>query len=144
MPRTLVLQRRMLRHAALLPHRTALVEAALWRWIDRPTHVARDLDRLSPVTRIWDAKAGKEAGVLADVAPIGPGPGKNTMVLSKGQQREIVLHAQADKNLGRGLHSLGDESIRPISTQGKWLLFIRKDKDGAESARIAEIAMPNK
>lgn len=100
--------------------------------------------RSKSVTRIWDAKAGKEAGVLADVVPIGPGSGKNTMVLSKGQEQEIVLHAQGDKTLGRGLHSLGDDSVRPISTQGKWLLFIRKDEDGTETARMAEIAMPKK
>ncbi len=101
-------------------------------------------NRSKPVTRIWDAKAGKEAGVLADVVPIGPGPGKNTMVLSKGKEHEIVLHAQGDKALGKGLHALGDASIRPISTQGKWLLFIRKDDAGKESARMAEIAMPKK
>jgi len=96
------------------------------------------------VTRIWDAKLGKEAGLLAEAAPIGPGPGKNTMVLSKGREREIVLHAQGDKKLGKGLHSLGDDSMQPISTQGKWLLFIRKDDDGTETARMAEIALPKK
>ena len=100
--------------------------------------------RRNPVTRIWDAKLGKKAGVLADVVPIGPGPGKNTMVLSKGTEQEIVLHAQGDKTLGKGLHSLGDESMRPISTQGKWLLFIRKDAKGNETACMAEIALPKK
>ncbi len=100
--------------------------------------------RAMPITRIWDVKLGKEAGVLADTVPIGPGPGTNTMVLSKGKEQEIVLHVQGDKTLGKGLHSLGDESIRPISTQGKWLLFIRKDDDGTESARMAEITLPKK
>jgi len=96
------------------------------------------------ITRIWDVKLGKEVGVLADAVPIGPGSGKNTMVLSKGKEREIVLHAQGDKKLGKGLHSLGDASMRAISTQGKWLLFIRKDAKGNETACMAEIAMPKK
>jgi len=123
------------------------------------------------LTRIWDVKAGKEAGILSGVAPVGPGPGKGTMVLVRFPARplmpprapraaggdndaakaqpaaprvtqEIVLHAQDDKALGRKLHRLGDSSTRPISTQGKWLLFIRKDDNGNEKACLAEIALP--
>jgi len=134
----------------------------------------RDGRRHSEVlTRIWDVKAGKEVGILSGVAPVGPGPGKGTMVLAKPSarpqmtpeapqavggdndaakaqpvapkvEREIVLHAQDDKTLGQKLHPLGDKSIRPISTQGKWLLFIRKDADGNEKACLAEIALPKK
>jgi len=125
------------------------------------------------LTRIWDVKAGKEVGILSGVAPVGPGPGQGTMVLvrlaarplippqapraaggdndaAKAQPvgpkvaREIVLHAQDDKTLGQGLHRLGEKSMRPISTQGKWLLFIRKDADGNEKACLAEIALPKK
>lgn len=102
--------------------------------------------RSRPVTRIWDAKLGKKAGVLANTLAIGPGPGKNTMVLikGKGREQEIVLHAQGDKKLGKGLHSIGDKSTFPISTQGKWLLFIRQDDDGTRTACMAEIALPKK
>ena len=112
------------------------------------------------LTRIWDVKAGKEVGILAGVMPIGPGPGKGTMVLVRSpglpmlprsaavhgpaKPREIVLHARDDKTLGRKLHRLGDTSIRPISTQGKWLLFIRTDANGKEKACMAEIALPKK
>ena len=123
------------------------------------------------LTRIWDVKAGREVSILSGVAPIGPGPGKGTMVLIRlpGPQmtppapraaagdgpakpqppapevkREILLHAQDDKTLGRDLHRLGDTSIRPISTQGEWRLFIRKDADGKEKACLAEIALPKK
>ena len=111
----------------------------------------RDGRKLRKVfTRIWDAKAGKEAGTLSGVCPIGAGPGAGTMVLTKlphTEQRprapgEIVLHAQGDKTLGQELHRLGDASTRPISTQGKWLLFIRKDANGNEAACMAEIALP--
>jgi hypothetical protein len=94
------------------------------------------------LTRIWDAQAGKEAGLIPGtpmgIAPLGPGPGKGTMVLTRptiipgrrgGTQMAmaIVLHAQDDKMLGDKLHPLGDTSMQPISTQGKWLLFIRDD-----------------
>ena len=104
------------------------------------------------LTRIWDVKAGKEVSLLSDVAPIGPGSGKGTMVLVRipstpsrvSGVREIFLHAQDDKTLGQKLHPLGDASMRPISTQGKWLLFIRKDADGKEKACLAEIVLPKK
>jgi hypothetical protein len=122
------------------------------------------------LTRIWDVKAGKELGILSGVTPVGPGPGKDTMVLVRPpgnkraerraavdgddaanvaepapkRGREIFLHAQDDKMLGQKLHPLGDKSIRPICTQGKWLLFIRRDANGNEKACLAEIALPKK
>jgi len=121
------------------------------------------------MTRIWDAKAGKEVSIISGVAPIGPGPDRGTMVLVRllitprvispevigdkdaaqiqpppKVEREIVLHARGDKTLGPGLHPLGDKSMRPISTQGKWLLFIRTDANGNEKACMAEIALPKK
>ncbi|MCP4374931.1 MAG: hypothetical protein GY794_01925 [bacterium] len=107
------------------------------------------------LTRIWDAKASKEVGIYSSIAPIGPGPAKGTMVLVKNPPRPrsspgtqpaikvepgIVLHIQGDKKL----HPLGDKTMRPISTQGKWLLFVRKNADGKEKAYIAEIVLPKK
>ena len=105
-----------------------------------------------PLTRIWDAKAGKKVSALPGVMPVGPGPGKGTMVLvriptrpqSAPKEQEIVLHAQDDKTLGQGLHPLGDKSIRPISTQGKWVLFIREDANRKSKVFMAEIVLPTK
>ncbi|MDP6637386.1 MAG: hypothetical protein QGG42_21010 [Phycisphaerae bacterium] len=103
------------------------------------------------LTRIWDPQTKQEAGILSDVAPIGPGPGKGAMVLARPrvmskskEDPRIFLHIQGDKAVDQKLHPLGDASIRPISTQGKWLLFIRKDANGAEKACLAEIALPKK
>ena len=105
------------------------------------------------LTRIWDAKTGKEAGILSGVIPVGPGPGKGTMVLIRHQTRTVslrtakplvVLHAQDDKTLGGKLTPLGDKFIRPITTQGKWLLFIRYDPAGSGTVCMAEIALPKK
>ena len=57
----------------------------------------------------------------------------------------VVLHAQDDKTLGRKLHPLGDRSIRPITTQGKWLLFIRYNTGkGKDTVCRAEIVLPKK
>ena len=100
------------------------------------------------LTRIWDTHAGKEVGLLSGVAPVGPGPGKGTMVLVRFPTRrtlpKIVLHAQDNKTLGKTLHPLGDKSTYPISTQGKWLLFVRIGAKGNETACIAEIVLPKK
>ena len=103
------------------------------------------------LTRIWDIKAGKEVSIISGVAPVGPGPGNATMVLAStpgktpaGRDTKdkpgIVLHIQGDETL----HPLGDKHIRPISTQGKWLLFIRRDAEGKETACMAEIVLPKK
>ncbi|MDP6544986.1 MAG: hypothetical protein QGH60_13430 [Phycisphaerae bacterium] len=103
------------------------------------------------LTRIWDVKAGQEVGILSGVAPVGPGPGKGTMVLlrlpsrggSKAEPR-IVLHAQDDKTLGQKLHPLGDASTYPITTRGKWLLYRPEDAKGNRAVCLAEIALPKK
>ena len=124
------------------------------RTVERPGKRSRQ----GILTRIWNAKTGKEAGLLTGMTPIGPGP-KNTMVLVELQSErkklaadksapkpkpksQIVLHAQDDKTLGKKLHPLGDMSTYPISTQGKWLLYIRKDATGAEAVCMAEIKLP--
>jgi hypothetical protein len=114
------------------------------------------------VTRIWDAKTGKEVGVLSGVAPIGAGPGKSTMVLDRPltwpwgnlpAEPGIYLHSQGDKGLGHKLHRLGDAATYPLSTQGKWLLFIREDSLEVQRAKrvkgsgkvcLAEIVLPKK
>ena len=106
------------------------------------------------LTRIWDVKAGKEVGTLSGVIPLGPGPGEGTMVLFRMiivrgfimgvLEGKIALHAQDNRTLGQKLHPLGDKSTRPISTQGKWLLFIREDAKGGRKACMAEIALPKK
>ena len=103
------------------------------------------------LTRIWDTRTNKEVGLLPDVAPVGPGPGKGTMVLVRfpaitGPRTlpKIVLHAQDNKTLGKTMHPLGDISTYPISTQGKWLLFVRIEPKGKKTVCIAEISLPKK
>ena len=70
-----------------------------------------------------------------------------TMVLAKAasssDKPEAVLHHVSSK-AGGELQRLGDDAIRPVSTRGKWLVYIRKAPGGEESACIAEIALPKK
>ncbi len=50
-------------------------------------------------TRVWDAKSAKQAGMIRDAIPVGPGPGGATMVLAKravGDSGGILLHSAAD------------------------------------------------
>jgi len=101
------------------------------------------------LTRVWDVKTNKEASILSGVAPVGPGPGNGAMVLfrlpSRGGSKtepRIVLHAQDDKTLGQKLHPLGDESMYPICTQGKWLLYRPDDVKGNRAVCLAEIVLP--
>jgi len=103
------------------------------------------------LTRIWDVEAGREVGILSGVMPVGPGPGKGTMVLvrlrtqsSSNAEPRIVLHAQDDKTLGQKLHPLGDKSMYPISTQGKWLLYRPNDAKGNRAVCLTEIVLPKK
>ena len=107
----------------------------------------RDVRRhTETLTRVWDVQAGKEVGVFSGVVPIGPGPGKASMVLWRRQtasepkdRPQVLLHTPDGK-----LKPFGDKSIHPISTQGKWLLYIRTDADGKEKACMAEIVLPKK
>ncbi len=100
------------------------------------------------LTRIYDVHSAQETGILSGLTPIGPGPGKNSMVLVRREKApnpridpQIYLHMRDDKSPDGKLHPLGDKSILPVSTQGKWLLFIREDADGKEEACLAEITV---
>ncbi len=101
------------------------------------------------LTRIYDVQTSQETGILSGLTPIGPGPGKNSMVLVRREKAprpkidsQVYLHVGDKKSPDGKLHPLGDKTILPISTQGKWLLFIREDDDGKEKACMAEIKLP--
>jgi hypothetical protein len=99
------------------------------------------------LTRIYDVRSAQETGILSGLTPIGPGPGKTSMVLLRKKaakprtDSQIYLHVSDTKSPDGKLHPLGDKTIRPISTQGKWLLYIRTDDAGKEKACMAEIKL---
>ncbi len=96
------------------------------------------------VSRIWDRKKAKVVATVGDCIPVGPGPGKDTMVLVKRDKAvasgsRIFLHSPTGVEW-----ILGDGSQRPISTQGKHIVYVRKDADGKEFICMAEISLPVK
>lgn len=99
-----------------------------------------------PITRIWDRKTKKESGIVDDAIAIGPGPGKTTMVLAKGDhyRGKLILHdAATDKSW-----TLFDNSQRPmhrcITAQGKYLIYGKRIPDNKADVYLAEIALPGK
>jgi hypothetical protein len=126
----------------------------IMKTIDRPGQRTQ----YKVLSRIWDAKAGKEVGLLTGLSPIGAGPNCTMVLVEPPSYRkkflpnqpksktdsQIVLHAQDDKTLGKTLHPLGDMSTYPISTQGKWLLYMRTDAEGKKAVCMAEIILPKK
>ena len=103
------------------------------------------------LTHILDVHSSKEAGILSGLAAVGPGPGKASMVLGRRQtdrgakdQPQILLHLRDKKTPDGKLYPLGDKTTRPISTQGKWLLYTRPGDNGKTKVCRAEIVLPKK
>ena len=93
------------------------------------------------LTRIWDRTKGREAGIVPDVVPIGPGPGKSTMVVAKDRGRgQMSLHDAATGDS----HTLGKETMTAIAAEGKYLLYADKPADGKSGIYMAEIVAAKK
>ena len=93
------------------------------------------------LTRIWDRTKGREAGIVVDVVPIGPGPGKSTMVVAKDRGRaQMFLHDAATS----ASHSLGKDTMNAIAGEGKYLLYADKPADGKSGIYMAEIVPAKK
>ena len=94
------------------------------------------------LTRIWDRTKGREVGIVADVLPIGPGPGKSTMVVAKGRRgsKQMFLHDAATGDS----HPLGKETMTAIAAEGKYLLYADKPADGKSGMYMAEIVPARK
>ena len=93
------------------------------------------------ITRIWDRTKSREAGIVPDVVPIGPGPGKGTMVVAKSPGlKQMFLH---DAGSGAS-HSLGKVTMNAIAAEGKYLLYADKPADGKSGIYMAEIVPAKK
>lgn len=92
-------------------------------------------------SRIWDRIKGKLAPEVAGMIPVGPGPTGTTMVLCTYQTRDkLAVHdAAADKTW-----TVAGPSLRPIGSEGKYVLFIKTGKDGKEVLCRGRIALPGK
>ena len=101
------------------------------------------------LTHIRDVPSNREVGILSGLAPVGPGPGKASMVLGRREadrgvenQSQILLHLRDKKTPDGKLYPLGDKSMHPISMQGKWLLYTRPGADGNTKLCRAAIVLP--
>ena len=93
------------------------------------------------ITRIWDRTKSREAGIVAEVAPIGPGPGTTTMVVAKGRGgKQMFLHDAATS----ASHSLGKETMNAIAAEGKYLLYLDNPPDRKSGIYMAEIVPAKK
>lgn len=97
---------------------------------DRPTYRS--------VTRIWDRQAGKLAGMVSDVMPVGPGPGQ-LMVLAKRSSGGFLLHDAASGTE----YPLGDASEKLIHAYGGKVIYAQEGDDSdAEDVFVADIIVP--
>ncbi len=89
--------------------------------------------------RVWDAKSNREAGKLSDRMVVGPCGGPTTMVLTR-REGGAFLH---DAATGREQPLTGPPgartAIRPLSTTGKYLLYVRTPPEGKPLLCRAEI-----
>ena len=106
------------------------------------------------ITHVWDRMAGKEIALIDHASPIGPGPGKSTMVLGKVFDQQpyipavpmlhdastgklwILMEVAAHKNLEEPL------PVHTYFARGKYIVYYRSGREGRGALYLAEIAMP--
>ena len=90
--------------------------------------------RRKSITRIWDRKKAVEHAIIEDVIPVGPAPGESAMIL-KYKDRSCKIHnpttAKTSPLLGEG--------TKLINANGRFLLYVKQDKDGTKSVYRAEM-----
>lgn len=87
------------------------------------------------IMRIWDRTKGVEHAIIQDVIPVGRGPGKSAMVLVHSKEGRCSVHNAAN---GKDSPLLG-EGTRLINADGRFLLYVKQDKDGTKSVYRAEM-----
>jgi hypothetical protein len=99
---------------------------------------SRDLE---PLTRIWDVKANEAKPSITGAISVGPGPGRNTMVMARLEGRIIdgmLLHdVQKDRTI-----SFGPKNARVIHAWGNKIIYVQPD-NGTEMVYVADISPAN-
>ena len=90
--------------------------------------------RRTDMTRIWDRKKNVELPIIKDAVPIGPAPG-GSMILVHDKETRYSVHNPATAKTS----PLLNDGTRLINANGRFLLYVKKDKDGAKSVYRAEI-----
>ena len=97
--------------------------------------------RTKPISRIWDRINNKQAGVVLDAVPLGPGPSPTTMLLAKRSQagyEGFILH---DANTGDEWR-MAETNVQPIHAWGKNVVYLKGLEDGEDAVFLAQIAVP--
>ena len=87
------------------------------------------------ITRIWDRKKAVERPIIEGAVPIGPAPGKSEMILMNREKGSCWVHNTAtgkDSPLPGGI-------ARLINADGRFILYVKQDKDSAKSVYRAEM-----
>jgi hypothetical protein len=104
-------------------------------YVDSETDASPDgTTRRKNITRIWDRKKAVEHAIIQDVLPIGPAPGKSAMILRYKDGSSKVHDPAANKTSPL----LGD-GTKLINANGRFILYIKSDKEGIKSVYRAEI-----
>jgi len=90
--------------------------------------------RRKSITRIWDRKKTVEHAIIENVIPVGPAPGKSAMILIY-KDRSCKVHNPATAKTSP---LLGD-GTRLINANGRFLLYVKPDKNGKQSVYRAEM-----
>jgi len=91
--------------------------------------------RRKSITRIWDRKKAVEHAIIEDAVPIGPAPGKSAMILKYRKNGRCKVHNTATAKTP----PLLGEGTKLINANGRFLLYVKQDKDGTKSVYRAEM-----
>ena len=93
------------------------------------------------LVRIWDRTENKEAGIIEKAIPIGPGPGKTTMVLALREDRSVVLH---DATTGKKFVLFAaNKKVQLLFAGGGKIVYARRFASGKIEYHVARIHVPD-
>ncbi|MCP4374723.1 MAG: hypothetical protein GY794_00875 [bacterium] len=99
----------------------------------------RQRDRNMKESRIWDRTGGKELASIPYMLPVGPGPTATTMILTPHPKRnKLVVH---DALAGKTWPVTGAK-IKPICSEGKYIIYVKRNKEGKDVLYRGQIKLP--
>jgi len=90
-------------------------------------------------SRIWDRIKGELAPEVPGMIPLGPGPTATTMVLCSYETRDkLAVHDAA----GGKTWTVAAPALRPIGSEGRYILYVKPGKDGKDVLCRGRITLP--
>ncbi len=90
-------------------------------------------------SRIWDRVKGQSVPEVPGMVPVGPGPTATTMVLAPYRtDGKLTVHdAKADTSW-----TVDGPEARAIGSEGKYVLYVRRDDEGKDVVCRGQIKLP--